>query len=82
MQADRQQLGHHERSRPSRLRPNSGAALPVVAGPGRRSPGRGPRRVPSPADTAFGALPQNRQLSPRVRDFLDWVLKLLSEADL
>ncbi|RVH15840.1 LysR family transcriptional regulator [Sinorhizobium meliloti] len=36
-----------------------------------------------PPPTPLSALyPQNRQLSPRVRVFLDWVVKLFSEADL
>lgn len=36
-----------------------------------------------PPPTPLSALyPQNRQLSPRVRVFLDWVAKLFSEADL
>jgi len=36
-----------------------------------------------PPPTPLSALyPQNRQLSPRVRVFIDWVVNLFSEADL
>jgi DNA-binding transcriptional LysR family regulator len=39
-------------------------------------------RFPPPPTPLSALYPQNRQLSPRVRVFIDWVVKLFSEADL
>ena len=42
-----------------------------------RRVGGGARRVPADADARVGARPRKRQLTPRVRAFVDWLVATL-----